>query len=67
MLAAHEALAAVLRQLSSSADCADRPWGTLVTSILARREEEMLLLRAVGAAGELPAEEAYVRGVPPQG
>jgi hypothetical protein len=67
MLAGHEALVAVLRELASAErDEQARPWLALIDSILSRREEEMVLLRAIGAAGRLPAEEAYVRGKPPR-
>ena len=67
LLAGHEALVVVLRQLATAGgDEQDRPWLSLVDAILSRREEEMVLLRAVGAAGRLPAEEEYVRGVPPR-
>ena len=38
------------------------PWRRLVRGVLERREEEIVLLRAVGAAGQLPAEHAYRRG-----
>jgi len=40
------------------------PWRRLVRGVLDRREEEILLLRAVGAAGQLPPEYAYRRGCP---
>jgi hypothetical protein len=67
LLAAHEAQVAVLRQLAGSGgDEQTRPWLTLVNSILSRREEEMIVLRAVGAAGRLPVEEIYVHGCPPR-
>jgi hypothetical protein len=39
-------------------------WRRLVRGVLDRREEEILLLRAVGAAGRLPPEYAYRRGCP---
>ena len=42
------------------------PWRGLVRAVLDRREEEILMLRAVGAAGQLPAEQAYRRGRPPR-
>ena len=38
------------------------PWRRLVRGVLDRREEEIMLLRAVGAAGQLPADPAYRRG-----
>jgi hypothetical protein len=41
-------------------------WHRLVREVLDRREEEIVLLRAVGAAGQLPAEVAYRRGRPPR-
>jgi len=41
-------------------------WRRLVRGVLDRREEEIVLLRAVGAAGQLPAEQAYRRGRPPR-
>jgi hypothetical protein len=67
MLAAQEALANVLRQLvRAGGDPDSRPWLPLVDQILRRREEEILLLRAVGAAGRLPSEEQYVHGCPPR-
>lgn len=67
MLASHEASATVLRQLLRAIGEGDtRPWLPLVEDLLRRCEEEMLLLRAVGAVGELPSEERYVRGRPPQ-
>jgi hypothetical protein len=67
MLAAHEALVGVLRQLTrAGGDEQTRPWLALINTILVRREEEMALLRAVGAIGQLPDEESYVRGRPPR-
>lgn len=67
MLAAHEVQVRILRELADAGgDPNTRPWLPLVAEILGRREEEMLLLRAVGAAGNLPAEEGYVRGCPPR-
>lgn len=67
MLAAHEALVTVLRQLVlAGGDEGSRPWLALVNAILSRREEDMIFLRAVGAAGQLPREEAYVHGSPPR-
>jgi hypothetical protein len=70
LLAGHEALVRVLRQLSCAGGAAEdgstRPWAPVIDAILTRREEEMVLLRAVGAAGRLPCEEAYVHGSPPR-
>ena len=73
LLAGHEALVRVLRQLADAAeaavaaDAAGSPeWRGAVTGILARREEEILLLRAVGACGQVPADERYLRGRPPR-
>jgi hypothetical protein len=67
MLAGHEALVTVLRQLVTvGGDEQTRPWLALINAILSRREEEMALLRAVGAAGRLPQDESYVHGVPPR-
>jgi hypothetical protein len=67
LLAGHEALVRVLRQLATAGgDEQTRPWLTLINAILSRREEEMVLLRAVGAVGQLPHEEGYVHGVPPR-
>jgi hypothetical protein len=67
LLAGHEALVHVLRQLSDACGHDDEEaWGPAVAAILARREEEILLLRAVGACGSLPAEERYMRGRPPR-
>jgi hypothetical protein len=67
MLAGHEALVDVLRQLvTAGGDERTRPWLALINAILSRREEEMVLLRAIGAAGRLPQEESYVHGVPPR-
>jgi hypothetical protein len=43
------------------------PWHGLVRTVLQRREEEIVLLRAAvntGAAGRLPAEQVYRRGRP---
>jgi len=80
LLAGHQALVAVLRQLSDAAETTDTTdaadtttdaacpagWLGAVRDILARREEEILLLRAVGATGRLPAEAVYRRGRPPR-
>jgi hypothetical protein len=65
LLAGHEALTRVLRELTE-ADRDHAAWRQVVDSILTRREEEMVLLRAVGAAGELPGEENYMHGRPPR-
>jgi hypothetical protein len=67
MLAAHEALVGVLRQLTrAGGDAQARPWLGLISTILSRREEQITLLRAVGAAGHLPEEQSYVHGRPPR-
>jgi len=67
LLAGHEALVRVLRQLADApGDDDSHSWRSAVRSILSRREEEILLLRAVGACGRLPAEERYRRGRPPR-
>jgi hypothetical protein len=67
LLAAQEALVTVLRQLAlAGGDENSRPWLALINAILSHREEEMIFLRAVGAAGRLPSEEVYVRGNPPR-
>lgn len=67
MLASHQALVGVLRELCRDAgDPASRPWLAVIEDILSRREDEMVLLRAVGAAGRLPSDEAYVHGRPPR-
>jgi len=92
LLAGHQALVDVLRQIADSAgssgagddassgaaagspdggdnggtDGGAEPWQAVVRAVLDRREEEILLLRAVGAVGQLPAEESYLRGRPPR-
>jgi hypothetical protein len=85
LLASHEALVHVLRQIAGSAgsdavpacgaagdpagttpDDDAEPWQAVVRAVLDRREEEIVLLRAVGAVGRLPPEEAYLRGRPPR-
>jgi hypothetical protein len=66
LLAGHEALAQVLRQLTQASGVETAPWRPVVDNVLHRREEEMVLLRAVGAAGQLPADEVYVHGTPPR-
>ncbi len=71
LLVGHEALVRVLRQLDDApVDSApgDRSqvWRGVVRGILSRREEEILLLRAVGACGDLPPDERYLRGRPPR-
>jgi len=47
-------------------DVAADSWHRVVTGILDRREQEMVLLRAIGAQGDLPSEERYIRGVLPK-
>jgi hypothetical protein len=70
LLAGHEALVGVLRQLADATaegEPAEPPsWRGAVQGILSRREEEILLLRAVGAVGDVPADERYVHGRPPR-
>jgi hypothetical protein len=70
LLAGHEALVGVLRQLADATaegEPAEPPsWRGAVRGILSRREEEILLLRAVGAVGDVPADERYVHGRPPR-
>jgi hypothetical protein len=85
LLAGHQALVDVLRQIADSAGAGDtsdehasepagqgcaggdaEPWQAVVRAVLDRREEEILLLRAVGAVGDLPSEERYLRGRPPR-
>jgi hypothetical protein len=66
LLAGNEALVHVLRQLADVCDDGGHGWGATVQGILSRREEEILLLRAVGASGRLPVEEQYMRGRPPR-
>lgn len=68
LLVGHEALVRVLRQLADVAGVAEGAhfWRDTVRSILSRREEEMALLRSVGACGDLPADERYKRGRPPR-
>jgi hypothetical protein len=67
LLAGHEALVHVLRELDGApGDDVTHPWRGVVRDILSRREEEILLLRAVGACGRLPVEERYLRGRPPR-
>lgn len=70
LLAGHEALVRVLRQLDEAPSAGEpdggAPWRGAVREVLARREEEMVLLRAVGACGDLPADERYRRGRPPR-
>jgi hypothetical protein len=81
MLAGHEALVTVLRQLTGSGraphdagapcstDADSQPaeqWRRVALGILRRREQEIVLLRAIGATGDLPAEPVYLRGVPPR-
>ena len=67
LLAGHEALVRVLRQLADApGDDEVHAWRAAVRGILSRREEEILLLRAVGACGRVPADERYMRGRPPR-
>jgi hypothetical protein len=77
LLAGNEALVRVLRELDDAAGptevedadadlTIDDSWRGVVRGILGRREEEMVLLRAVGAHGRLPMDEGYVHGVPPR-
>jgi hypothetical protein len=66
LLAGHEALTRVLRELTEAGADDTAPWRPVVDNVLQRREEEMVLLRAVGAAGRLPADEGYVHGTPPR-
>jgi len=69
LLAGHEALVHVLRQLADAPDAPDgddAAWRGAVRGILGRREQEMDLLRAVGACGRLPEDEQYRRGRPPR-
>src|SRR4051794_13018747 len=47
-------------------DVAADSWHRVVTGILDRREQEMVLLRAIGAQGDLPSEEHYIRGALPK-
>ena len=70
LLAGHEALVHVLRQLDDApaGDGGEEgaAWRGAVRGILGRREQEMDLLRAVGACGRLPEDEQYRRGRPPR-
>ncbi|HEY6793606.1 MAG TPA: hypothetical protein VI248_02870, partial [Kineosporiaceae bacterium] len=66
LLAGHEALVRVLRQLADAPGDDSETWRSAVRGILSRREEEILLLRAVGASGRLPVDEQYIRGRPPR-
>jgi hypothetical protein len=55
---------AEVKTVGADADADPEPWRRMVRGVLDRREEEIMLLRAVGAAGQLPAHYAYRRGRP---
>jgi hypothetical protein len=60
LLASHEALVRVLRELAANA--ADPRVHRIVSDVLTRREEESTMLRALGAGSGLPAEQRLVHG-----
>jgi len=60
LLASHEALMSVLRQLAARA--VDPQVLHVVREVLDRREEEATVLRGMGAGHGLPAEERLVHG-----
>ncbi len=60
LLASHEALVRVLRQLATQAG--DPRVQRIVADVLTRREEEATMLRALGAGTGLPAEQRLVHG-----
>lgn len=60
LLASHEALMTVLRQLGARAD--DPHLQHVVREVLDRREEEATVLRGMGAGHGLPAHERLVHG-----
>jgi hypothetical protein len=60
LLASHEALMSVLRELA--ADCPDVPLRRVAAQVLERREEQATVLRALGAGIGLPEEERLIQG-----
>jgi hypothetical protein len=64
LLASHEALMDVLRQLAQR--CADPRVRYTVRTVLERREEEATVLRALGAGKGLPNEVQLVHGTLPK-
>ena len=64
LLASHEALVGVLRQLA--AQQTDPRVHRTVTDVLTRREEESTMLRALGAGIGLPDEHRLVQGALPK-
>jgi hypothetical protein len=64
LLASHEALVHVLRQLAGMP--IDASLQRIVTDVLHRREEESTMLRTLGAGVGLPAEQRLVHGALPK-
>ena len=64
LLASHEALMGVLRQLAQR--CPDRRVRYTTRTVLERREEEATVLRALGAGRGLPAHVQLVHGALPK-
>ncbi len=60
LLASHEALMGVLRELVTT--CGNPKVARVVGDVLERREEQAMVMRALGAGVGLPAEERLVQG-----